>query len=348
MKLKSCFFLLVFLLAACSASKTASPSGSEWPTQDWTTADPESQGMDPTLLAQGIAYAEKEMALHSLLVIRHGAIVSETYFSSYKAGTLHELYSVTKSFTATLVGIALDQGYLPDVDQRVVDYFPELSFAAPDERKEAMTVKDLLTMTAGLDWQEGDPTYRAMYMSPNWVQFVMDLPMKTEPGDEFLYCSGCSHVLSAIVQESTGDNLSDFAQANLFKPLGIKNYRWENGSQGTSIGGWGLSLSPRDMAKLGYLYLHEGQWEGKQVVSADWVQAATSKQVTTEGEDGYGYQWWVLPSLGGYAALGMYGQTVFVAPGQDLIVVTTAQERDHEGIFRLIQDFILKAVKGSS
>jgi CubicO group peptidase (beta-lactamase class C family) len=304
--------------------------------------------MDSAVLAQGVDYAEKEMALHSLLVIRHGVIVSETYFASYKASTLHELYSVTKSFTATLVGIALDQDYLPDVDQRVVDYFPELTFSNMDERKEAMTVKDLLTMTSGLDWQEGDPTYRAMYMSPNWVQFVLDLPMKTEPGDEFLYCSGCSHVLSAIVQQATGDNLSDFAQKNLFKPLGIQNVRWENGSQGVSIGGWGLSLAPRDMAKLGYLYLHEGQWDGKQVISADWVRAATSKQVTTEAEDGYGYQWWVLPSQGGYAALGLYGQTVFVAPEQDLIVVTTAQEPDHDRIFQLIQEYILRAVKESS
>jgi CubicO group peptidase (beta-lactamase class C family) len=345
MKQKSCFFLFLFILVACSAPKTSAPSGFAWPTQDWSTADPESQGMDSALLAQGVAYAEQDMALHSLLVIRHGVIVSETYFSSYKASTLHELYSVTKSFTATLVGIALDQGDLPDVDQRVVDFFPELTFLALDERKEAMTIKDLLTMTSGLAWQEGDPVYRAMYLSPDWVKLVMDLPMVADPGSEFVYCSGCSHVLAGIVQQATGEELSDFAQANLFKPLGIEKYTWENDAQGISIGGWGLSLSSRDMAKLGYLYLHEGQWDGKQVVSADWVKAATSKQVTTEGEDGYGYQWWVFPSLGGYAALGLYGQTVFVAPEQDLIVVTTAQEPDHEGIFRLIQDFVLKAIQ---
>lgn len=345
MKLKACFLLFIFFLAACSSPNAASTAGNDWPTQDWASADPEWQGMDSARLAQAVAYAEKNMALHSLLVIRHGVIVSETYFPSYKVSTLHELYSVTKSFTATLVGIALDQGFLPDVDQHVVDFFPELTFSALDERKEAMTIKDLLTMTSGLAWQEGDPVYRAMYMSPNWVQFVIDLPMSSDPGSEFIYCSGCSHILSAIVQQSVGDNLSDFAQKNLFKPLGIKKYTWENDAQGISIGGWGLSLAPRDMAKLGYLYLHEGQWEGAQVVSADWVRAATSKQVSTEGEDGYGYQWWVFPSLGGYATLGLYGQTVFVAPEHDLIVVTTAQEPDHEDIFYLIRDFILKAIQ---
>jgi CubicO group peptidase (beta-lactamase class C family) len=344
-KLKACFLLFIFLLAACSSPNAASTAGNDWPTQDWASADPESQGMDSARLSLAVAYAEKNMALHSLLVIRHGVIVSETYFSSYKASTLHELYSVTKSFTATLVGIALDQGFLPGVDQRVVDFFPELTFSALDERKEAMTIKDLLTMTSGLDWQEGDPIYRAMYISPNWVQFVMDLPMAAKPGDEFVYCSGCSHVLSGILQQATGEERSDFALKNLFKPLGIDKYTWENDAQGISIGGWGLSLSSRDMAKLGYLYLHEGQWDGKQVVSADWVKAATSKQITTEGEDGYGYQWWVLPSLGGYAALGLYGQTVFVAPELDLIVVTTAQEPDHEGIFQWISDYILAAVK---
>jgi CubicO group peptidase (beta-lactamase class C family) len=151
-------------------------------------------------------------------------------------------------------------------------------------------------------------------------------------------------VLSAIVQQATGENLRDFLQKNLFKPLGIEKYTWEDDTQGVSIGGWGLSLTPRDMAKLGYLYLHKGQWEGQQVVSSKWVETATQKQVTTEGEDGYGYQWWILPSVGGYAALGRYGQTIFVAPEQDLIVVTTAEVQDHDEIFRLIQDYILKAV----
>jgi CubicO group peptidase (beta-lactamase class C family) len=345
MKMKTIFILSLVFLVACQGQKTLPLLGDNWPTQGWRSETPESQGMDAAILSGGMEYIEQNnITLHSLLIIRHGVIVSETYFSSYQADTLHELYSITKSFTSTGLGIALDQGKLQDVDQQVLDFFPGQEFANKDARKESMRIKDLLTMTSGLEWVESDATYRAMYMSSDWVKFVLDLPMAADPGSEFLYCSGCSHVLSAIVQQGTGQNLRDFLQANLFKPLGIQKYTWEEDAQGLSIGGWGLSLAPRDMAKLGYLYLHKGQWEGQQIVSQEWVKAATLKQVTTEGENGYGYQWWVFPELGGYAALGRYGQTIFVAPEQDLIVVTTAGVQDHDEILRLIQDFILKAV----
>ena len=342
MKTRSLFVIVIIFLVACQGKATTS----DWPTQGWSTAAPETQGMDSGLLAQVLAYVEETgLPLHSLLVIRHGVIVSETYFPDYRVETLHELYSVTKSFTATLVGMALDRGELQGVDQPVLEFLPEIEFSNLDAGKEAMTLEDLLTMTSGLDWVEGDASYRAMYTSRDWAKMVLDLPMNADPGSEFLYCSGCSHVLSAVFTEETGESLKDFAQANLFKPLGIKKFIWGNDAQGNSIGGWGLSLAPRDMAKLGYLYLHQGQWDGKQVVSKEWVKAATQIQVTTEGEDGYGYQWWVFPELGGYAALGLYGQTVFVAPEQDLIVVTTAGAQNHDDIFRLIEDYILKAVQ---
>ena len=346
MKIKTLFVLLLVLLVACQEQKPTPGIQEVWPTQSWSSNTPESQGMDAAMLEKGMEYIEQNnLALHSLLVIRHGVIISETYFSNYQADTLHELWSVTKSFTSTAVGIAKDQGKLEDVEQKVLDFFPEQEFANIDTRKESMRVRDLLTMTSGLDWVEGDSTFQAMYTSRDWVKFMLDLRMAGDPGSAFLYCSGCSHILSAIVQQTTGQNLGDFVRDNLFEPLGIKKYTWEADAQGSSIGGWGLSLAPRDMAKLGYLYLHKGQWEGQQVVSKEWVETATQKQVSTEGEDGYGYQWWVFPEMGGYAALGMYGQTVFVAPAQDLIVVTTANEANHDRIFHLIQNFILKAVQ---
>jgi CubicO group peptidase (beta-lactamase class C family) len=345
MKIKTFFVLLLVLLVACQERNLPQEAEEVWPSQNWSSNTPESQGMDAAMLEKGREFIEQNhLALHSLLVIRHGVIISETYFSNYQAETLHELWSVTKSFTSTAVGIAKDQGKLQDVEQRVLDFFPEQEFANIDARKESMRVRDLLTMTSGLDWVEGNPTFQAMYSSRDWVKFMLDLPMAGDPGSEFLYCSGCSHILSAIVQQTTGQNLGDFVRDNLFEPLGIKNFTWEEDTQGISIGGWGLSLAPRDMAKLGYLYLHKGEWEGKQIVSKEWVETATQKQVSTEGEDGYGYQWWVFPEMGGYAALGMYGQTVFVAPEQDLIVVTTANEANHDRIFNLIKNFILKAV----
>ena len=306
MKTRTLFVFFIIFLVACQGQTTAS----DWPTQGWRTAAPETQGMDPALLAQAVEVAEEnDLSLHSLLVIRHGVIVSETYFPNYGAETLHELYSVTKSFTATLLGIALDQGKLTGVDQRVLDFFPDREFSNLDPRKQAMTLEDLLTMTSGLDWVEGDASYRAMYMSQDWAKMVLDLPMTADPGSKFLYCSGCSHVLSAVFTQVTGESLRDFAQANLFKPLGIKKFTWESDEHENSIGGWGLSLAPRDMAKLGYLYLHQGQWDGKQIVSAEWVKTAMQKHVTTEDQDGYGYQWWVLPDMGGYAPCCLLGMS---------------------------------------
>jgi CubicO group peptidase (beta-lactamase class C family) len=218
-----------------------------------------------------------------------------------------------------------------------------------------MTVRHLLTMTAGLDWLEGDATYTAMYRSSDWVRFVLDLPMAAEPGKVFLYNSGASHVLSAIVNEAArphGWNTLSFAQEFLFRLLGIAE-QWNTGSQGIPIGGWGLQLTSREMASLGYLYLREGAWGGKRIVPAGWVSAATRLQAPapSPGELGYGYQWWIYPLKGeyarypAYAALGRYGQTIFVAPALDLVVVTTAQTSGHGPVFALIDEYIVPAIK---
>jgi CubicO group peptidase (beta-lactamase class C family) len=361
-------FLLASLLTACSRAPVAStptpatrlptpvassltttpattPYSDYWPTVDWRTSSPEEQGMDSEKLTQVLAAIEQgNLLFHSLLVIRHGYLVSETYFGSYQQDTRHDLYSVTKSFVSTLIGIAMDQGSIDRLDQRVVDFFPGKTFANLDPQKQAMTLEDLLTMRSGLDWQEADPTFRAMYMSGDWVKFVLDEKMAASPGSQFHYCSGCSHVLSAILQKTTGTNTRAFADQVLFKPLGITNFSWDADGAGISIGGWGLQLTPRDMAKLGYLVLQDGQWDGQQIVSAGWVQNATQKHTGTDSSLGYGYQWWTYPSLGAYMALGKYGQTIFVAPGLDLVIVTTAQMENHDAIFQLIEQYIVPAV----
>ena len=181
--------------------------------------------------------------------------------------------------------------------------------------------------------------------SSDWVKQVLDLPMREAPGSQFNYCSGCSHVLSAIVQQATDMNPRDFADQYLFKPLGITDYRWDVDAEGTPIGGWGLQLTPRDMAKLGYLYLRNGQWEGQQIVSAEWVANATRTHTETGGDLGYGYQWWTYPSLAAYTALGRDGQMIFVIPELDLVIVTTAEMNGHDEIFQLIQQYILPAVQ---
>ncbi len=334
--------------AATAAPGQAPASPAYWPTRGWRTSSPAEQGMDAARLALMLdSVQSQKLPLHSLLVIRNGAIVSENYFSSNGPETKHELYSCTKSFIATLVGIAIDKGVLAGVEQPVAGFFPGRAFGNPSASKGAMTLEHLLTMTSGLDWTEGDPTYRAMTMSRDWVGYVMDMPMRAQPGSQFNYCSGCSHVLSAIIQEKTGMNTAKFAEQELFRPLGITDFRWDTDAQGIPIGGWGLQLTPRDMAKLGYLYLHEGAWDGRQIVPAQWVKSATEKHTRTDGELGYGYQWWTYPRWGAYAALGRYGQTIFVIPSLDVIIVTTAATDGHDAIFQLIEQYIVPAVRSS-
>jgi CubicO group peptidase (beta-lactamase class C family) len=346
--------ILVLLLAACSAAphttlpptlSSLTTTSAYWPTQDWRTAIPEEQGMDSSRLASMLVWVQQQhLNLHSLLIIRKGYIVSETYFDSYRLDDRHQLYSCTKSFIATLIGIALDRGDIQRIDQPVMDFFPGSTFANLDAQQQAMTLEDLLTMRSGLDWQEGDPVYREMVMSRDWVKFVLDKRMVQAPGSQFNYCSGCSHVLSAILQQAAGVNTRDYAEQNLFEPLGITNLRWDSDPSRIPNGGWGLQITPREMAKLGYLYLHDGEWDGRQVVSAAWVKTATEKHTTTDGQLGYGYQWWVYPSYGAYTALGLEGQTIFVVPQSDLIVVTTAATDGHDQIFQLIEEFILPSI----
>jgi CubicO group peptidase (beta-lactamase class C family) len=328
------------------APAPAAAARADWPTDQWSTSSPEAQGMDSEKLAEMLqAIEERGLDLHSLLIIRNGYLISENYFGPYDANTRHQLYSVTKSFVATLIGIALDKGYLKGTDQRIVDFFPERSFDHLDQQKAAMTLDDTLTMRTGLAWQEGDPAYGDLYVSPDWVKYMLDAPMVAPPGSQFNYCSGCSHLLSAIVQQTTDMNPRDFAEQVLFEPLGITNVNWDTNREGTPIGGWGLQLTPRDMAKLGYLYLRRGEWDGEQIVSAEWVDKATRMHTATDGELGYGYQWWTFPDFKAYAALGLDGQTVLVIPDLDLIVVTTAQTNGHDEVFQLVRQYILPAAQ---
>jgi CubicO group peptidase (beta-lactamase class C family) len=356
------FLAILLLVTGClgsCTSKTQTPqkavnsTGEDlaavdyWPTDGWRTSSPEAQGMDGEELAQVLeSVREQGMNLHSLLIIRNGFLVSESYFQNYDQERKHELYSITKSFVATLVGIAVDQGTISGVDQKVTGFFPDETFENNDERKAAMTLENVLTMTTGLDWEEGDMAYARLYQSRDWVKHMLDMPIIDLPGSRFNYCSGCSHLLSAIIQRQAGMSTQEFAERRLFKPLGIEDYSWSSDANGIAVGGWGLQLTPRDMAKLGYLYLHDGNWDGQQIVSTAWVEEATSQHIETEDEGyGYGYQWWTYSPLEAYAAIGMGGQTIIVVPDLDLIVVTTAQMDGSEAIFRLVEEMIVPSVQ---
>ncbi len=317
-----------------------------WPTDGWQAADPAAQGVDADKLVLMVEDIRANLpGLRSVLVIRHGYIVSETYFGTATAEQAREVYSVTKSFIATLIGIARDQGVIPAIDTPIADLLPAARLGQLDEAKRAITLQDTLTMRMGLGWNENDWGYVGLLRAEDSVQYMFNLPLQDPPGTRFLYSSGCSHVLSAVIQARTGRTAAEFSKDNLFDPLGIRDAAWEASNDGTTLGGWGLKLPPRDMAKLGYLYLHEGAWDGRQVVSPEWVQAATTQQIVTDGELGYGYQWWIHPRLGGYAALGRGGQMIYVAPEHDLVFVATADELDHGPLWRLIEEYVLPATQ---
>lgn len=333
-------------LTACIASPAAAPTSTttpwpiDWPTAGWKTSTPEQQGLNSKTLAKMFERINQEkLRLHSLLVIRHGYLVSETYFEDFQANTKHEVFSCTKSIISALMGMAIEQGYIDSVQHRILDYFPERTIAHNDARKQAITLEHLLTMTSGLESDRG------MEHSQNWVQFMLDQPTVAEPGTTFNYNSGNTHLLAAILQQTTGMQPEDYARAKLFAPLGITHVTWDTDPNGLNIGGWGITMTPRDMAKFGYLYLHDGEWNGQQIVPADWVKMTTPRYIDTGDGRGYGYAWWQL-SFGGYAALGYGGQEIVILPERDMLVVFTSQSHppeDEKQLWRLVEDFIIPA-----
>jgi CubicO group peptidase (beta-lactamase class C family) len=291
--------------------------------------------------------------IHGVVVVRHGYLVVDAYLHPFAPDSRHVIRSCTKSIVSALVGIAIDERYIEGVDQPVLDFFPQRSVANLDANKEAMTLEHLLTMTSGLNCQDSY-LYRWTGMmdmrgSDDWVQFVLDLPMREEPGTRFEYCNGASFLLSAIIQETTGMSALAFAEEHLFGPLGISDVDWPSNPQGISIGYSELRMIPHDMAKIGYLYLNEGLWDGEEVVPSAWVEASTRKHVAATLQDGYGYQWWV-DSSGVYMALGYGGQFILVVPEKDMVVVFTSdlEESDFYVPQRLLNDFIIPAAESST
>jgi len=311
--------------------------------------------MDSVLLAEMMgAIQDRDYSIDSVTVIRSGYMVADVAVHPFGAESRHVIHSCTKSIVSALVGIAIDQGYIEGVHQPVLSFFPERRAANLNEHKEAMTLEHLLTMSSGLRCRDSY-LYRwsglnQMRESDDWVQFVLDLPMAEAPGTRFEYCNGGSFLLSAIIQASTGVSALEFAQEQLFGPLGITDVIWPSNSKGINIG-WGeLRMRPHDMAKIGYLYLRGETWDGEEVVSSSWVEASTRKHISATLEDGYGYQWWVDDANGVYMALGYAGQFIFVVPERDLVAVFTSDlsERDFYVPQTLLNDFIIPAAKSSA
>ena len=314
-----------------------------WPTAGWKTAAPEEYGFDTNALAAAIQQAPQICPqLHSLLVVRQGRLVVERYFNQTSEKDAWNVKSASKSMISALIGVALEQGYIRSLDQPAIDFFPEYRAQLDDPRKSRITIRHLLTMTAGLEWSENGPITFRWLRSRDRVGFTWKSKLVAEPGTRWNYSTATTHLLSAILTKATGTNTLAFARRALFDPLGASVDRWDQDRQGYYIGGSEVYLTPRDMAKFGYLYLNRGRWDGKQIVPESWVQASTEQSNSAQ----YGFLWWMDTFEGRpiYFAQGFGGQHIVVVPHLDVVVVTTAYMPTHYSALTLSKLWVLPCI----
>jgi CubicO group peptidase (beta-lactamase class C family) len=310
----------------------------------WDVSTPAAEEIDAIRLQNWITALHKNPRyIHSVLIARNNKLVTEAYFSGWNRDRLHTLRSVSKSFISTLTGIAVDQGHIT-TNAKVFDFFPEYSHLIDDERKETLEIRHLLTMTSGFLWDE--KTYDffdarndqyGLDTSNDRLAYILGKPMAATPGLSFLYNSGLPFLQAAIIERTTGQSIRDFSDTNFFQKLGITNYYWRQEDDGMIPSVGPLFLRPRDIAKLGQLFLDGGVWKGEQIVSSEWVSEATATFIGNEwSADGYGYNWWtVMKFVEGrevrwFMARGAGGQYIFVVPDFSLVVTFTAGNYDED------------------
>lgn len=319
------------------------------PTLALSRSTPEAQGISSAAIAAFVADANAQLnSLHSLMIVRHGHVVAEGWWYPYAANEPHVLFSLSKSFTSTAIGLAIAEGLL-SLDSRVLDFFPNERPAEVSDYLAAMTVHDLLAMATGHD----KDTTGALHEREdgNWVAAFLAQPVTHPPGTHFVYNSGATYMLSAILQTVTGITLLDYLQPRLFQPLGIENPTWESCPRGINVGGWGLSIRTEDIARFGQLYLQEGVWQGKQLVPAEWIAQATAKQVDNDTghtqnidwRQGYGYQFWRC-RYGAYRGDGAFGQFCVVLPEQQTVIAITSGLSNMQAVLDLVWQHLLPAL----
>jgi CubicO group peptidase (beta-lactamase class C family) len=344
---------------------------------EFPAATPASAGLDSALLARADSVADRDLpALLSLAILRADKLAFERYWHGADRGTVFNVKSVSKSILSALIGIAVRDGFIPTLDRPVAEILPEyftrppappnLAFgpaiARMDSARRLLTVRHLLTMTLGMAWQENGPLTNAFLSSSNYVRFAAELPMEEAPGTRFHYNTAGTHLLSAVLQRSTGMPNPRFGEEHLFGPAGFTLRGWSVDPQGVAIGGAEMFFTARDLLRFGQLYLHRGKLHGRQIVPADWVERSWARQVPVEdrnylamvpGLDGYGYLWWRRSVRGTpvYCGLGLGGQFVLVVPSLDLVAAggsaldgrNPGTPKQFEGIFRIFDDYVLRA-----
>lgn len=333
---------IVLLIAA--AAHAAAPSGKTLP-----RSSPEKQGVSSAAIRSFIETADRQVnEMHSFMLVRHGFVIAEGWWTPYSPATPHTLFSLSKSFTSTAVGLAAAEGKL-SIDDEVLKFFPEDAPAEPGGNLKSMRVRDLLCMSAGHQVE----VKLAETNEFTWTKSFLAHPVPHKPGGHFLYNTPATYMQSAIVQKVTGQTVLDYLRPRLFEPLGIENPIWSTSPQGISLGGYGLNIRTEDIAKFGQLYLQKGIWHGKQLVPASWIEMATGRQTSngsnpkSDWEQGYGFQFWRSRN-GAYRGDGAFGQYCIVMPEQDAVISITSGTRDMQGVLNLIWEKLLPVMEKSA
>lgn len=294
--------------------------------------------------------------MHSVLILKDNKLIFEEYFYEFNEETLQEIRSATKSFYSALVGIAIDKKMIKSKNEPVMDFFPEYNLKNPSPEKYKITIENLLTNQSGLDCEDDDPNSAGnenkMYGKPDWVKFVLDVPMLDTPGRKARYCSGGVMALGKIVEKASNQSLYAFSNKYLFGPMGVTKYNWEFQPDASHQDSYGqLYIRPRDMAKFGLLYLNEGRWNGTQIISGEWIRASMEQHAILRNA-GYGYLWWRPwytidgKKQTGIAAKGNGGQRIYIRPDLHLVVVITGGVFNSESSAdELIAHYILPSFK---
>jgi len=309
---------------------------------------PEEQGISSQAVMSFLDGVEAaKLELHSVMVVRHGHVVAEGWWHPYHAAAPHMLFSLSKSFTSTAVGMAVAEGRL-SIHDKVISFFPDKLPASISENLAAMSVRDLLIMGTGHSEE-----VNLWSSDGDWVRAFLAHPVPHAPGQHFLYNTPATYMQSAIVEKLTGESLIDYLRPRLLEPLGIDNPTWMRCPLGIATGGYGLSIRTEDIAKFGQLYLQRGNWKGQQLINADWVEAASSKQIdngndpTRDWTQGYGYQFW-MSRHDAYRGDGAFGQYCVVLPEQDAVIAVTAGLGDMQAVLNLIWDLVLPAMSAEA
>ena len=361
-KIRRVYLLWASLTVTFSLNCVDKNPAAPWPTIGWQLSSPAEEGISYDSLKE---FSDQLKSgdlgyIDGMLVIRNGKIIFEdsyknNYDSLYKATNtkpgqynyydsqwhpyynkteLHTMQSISKSFTAAAIGIAIKNGHIEGVDVPIKNYLKEYESAFNDKKKQEITIKDALTMRAGIEWDELSMPYTdttsscvEMEASEDWIQYVLDQPIIYEPGEKWEYSSGVTMLLSKIILEATGENVSDYLEKELFNKIGINNYFWKQTPKGLTDAEGGLYLEPRDLAKFGYLYLNNGLWDGNKILPKDWVKNNSAELIDTIWPAfKYGQQWWFIPYNKdniAWLASGLGGQRLLIIPEFDIIAVFT-------------------------